>query len=216
MKNPVSWLTSGFARGLAATLALSFFAACGGAKGPSDAEKRRREFCKPAQGSEMGNLVLGFTPLQINKREYGGGGRLDIPATSDLDQVERFISYGVISGVKSAAELPKLEEMGDSPPDNIHELRANGYTVGNCYHCHNPSGLAFTKENGIQLELGPGKLFRFDTWDRLCFAKITTIITRRISPTIISTGVKADSHGSKIPASSESAEVFLTSRACKG
>ncbi|MGZ3723225.1 MAG: hypothetical protein ACXVA9_09860, partial [Bdellovibrionales bacterium] len=114
-------------------------------------------------GSPMQNFVLGFQPLQINKRDVGYGGRLDPASDNDLDQVARFISYGILSGIKSADELPVLEKSGTSPPRNDYELRANGYTVGNCYHCHNPNGLAFTKENGIQLALGPGEIFSFNT-----------------------------------------------------
>ncbi len=114
-------------------------------------------------GSPMRNFVLGFTPLQIHKRAFGEAGRMDIPLDSDLDQVSRFISYGLIQGVASADELPVLEKSGGSAPRNIHELRANGYTVGNCFHCHNPNGLAFNKDNNIKLALGPGDIFSFDT-----------------------------------------------------
>lgn len=114
-------------------------------------------------GSEMGNFVLGFTPLQINKRPWGAAGRMDYPASHDLDQVDRFLSYGLIAGIKSNQELPVLENSGELPARNVHELRMNGYTTGNCYHCHNPNGLAFTKENGVQLGLGPGQLFQFNT-----------------------------------------------------
>lgn len=113
-------------------------------------------------GSPTQNFVLGFQPLQINKRPWGAAGRLDIPASHDLDQVSRFVDYGLLSGLKTADELPVLENSGRIAPRNVHELRANGYTVGNCYHCHNPKGLAFTKENGVQLALGPGDLFNFN------------------------------------------------------
>ncbi len=114
-------------------------------------------------GSTGQNFVLGFTPLQIHKRELGGAGRLEVPFSSDLDQVSRFISYGVLSGVSSADELPILENSGKLPARNIYEMRAQGYMVGNCFHCHNPQGLAFSKENGIQLSLGPGDIFAFNT-----------------------------------------------------
>lgn len=126
-------------------------------------------------GSPTQNFVLGFQPLQINKRPLGGAGRLTEPEAHDLDQVSRFIAYGLISKISSEQELPVLENSGLLPPGNVHELRANGYTVGNCYHCHNPNGLAFTKENGVKLPLGPGDLFRFNTQQ-----KSVQIPTRRI------------------------------------
>lgn len=118
------------------------------------------------RGSPNQNMVLGFIPLQINKRPFGAAGRLDPAYRHDLDQVERFISYGLLKGISSAEDLPVLENAGTARPRNIHEIRANGYMVGNCYHCHNPNGLAFAKENGIQLALGPGDIFSFNTNQR--------------------------------------------------
>lgn len=114
-------------------------------------------------GSPSNNFVLGFQPLQINKRLFGEAGRLDPALSHDISQVSRFIEYGLLSGIKSAADLPRLEEMGNLPPRNPHELRANGYTTGNCYHCHNPKGIAFSKDNGVTLGLGPGDIFSFNT-----------------------------------------------------
>jgi len=126
-------------------------------------------------GSPTQNFVLGFQPLQINKRPWGGAGRIEIPAPHDMNQVGRFLSYGLLSGLNSADELPVLENSGRISARNDHELRANGYAVGNCYHCHNPKGLAFTKENGIQLALGPGDLFSFNTQQRS-----VQVVTRRL------------------------------------
>lgn len=126
-------------------------------------------------GSPTKNFVLGFDPLQINKRPFGGAGRLDYPKTHDLNQVQRFIDYGLITGLSGPQELPVLEHTGTSNPTSLHELRANGYMVGNCYHCHNPAGLAMTKENGIQLKLGPGDIFNFNTQQ-----KSVQITSRRI------------------------------------
>lgn len=114
-------------------------------------------------GSPSKNFVLGFQPLQINKRGFGEAGRLDPALSSDLNQVQRFLEYGLISGIASPADLPKLEDSGNLPARNVYELRANGYTIGNCYHCHNPDGIAFSKENGVRLGLGPGDLFAFNT-----------------------------------------------------
>ncbi|MBX3016534.1 MAG: hypothetical protein KF767_01495 [Bdellovibrionaceae bacterium] len=114
-------------------------------------------------GSPSKNFILGFQPLQINKRAFGEAGRLDPALSSDLSQVQRFLEYGVISGIKSPADLPRLEDSGNMPARNVYELRANGYTVGNCFHCHNPDGIAFNKDNGVRLGLGPGELFSFNT-----------------------------------------------------
>lgn len=114
-------------------------------------------------GSPMQNFVLGFQPLQINRRWLGEAGRIDAVTEDDISQVTRFVSYGLLKGVKAASELPKLELSGGALPHNVYEMRANGYTVGNCYHCHNPLGLAMSKENGIKLDLGPGQIFQFNS-----------------------------------------------------
>jgi mono/diheme cytochrome c family protein len=114
-------------------------------------------------GSPTQNFVLGFQPLQINRRPLGGAGRTVAPEPSDLDQVARLTSYHVLAGLPSGAELPLLETSGRLPARNIHELRASGYMVGNCYHCHNPSGIAMSAENGVRLALGPGDVFQFNT-----------------------------------------------------
>lgn len=114
-------------------------------------------------GSPNQNFILGFIPLQINKRPLGGAGRMELPAPHDLDQVSRFISYGFIKGIEKESDLPILETSGSAPPRNVHELRAQGYMVGNCFHCHNPLGLAFTPENGIRFGMAPGDIFSFNT-----------------------------------------------------
>jgi hypothetical protein len=113
-------------------------------------------------GSPTKNFVLGFDPLQINKRPWGAAGRIEPVEAHDLDQVSRFLDYGILKGIKGPSDLPVLEQTGESNPQNLHELRANGYMVGNCYHCHNPGGLAMSKENGVQLKLGPGDIFNFN------------------------------------------------------
>ncbi len=115
-------------------------------------------------GSSTQNFVLGFTPLQINKRGLDNGGRLDPVREDDLNQVARFIDYGILGALKSAGELPKLEDQGSSKPRNVHELRASGYTVGNCFHCHNPKGLAILESDPkVELMMIPGQLFNFST-----------------------------------------------------
>ena len=58
------------------------------------------------------DLVLGFTPLQLNRRSFGEGGR-DLPiAQEDLDQVERLKKFGFLQS--NLMGLPKLEsDFGD-------------------------------------------------------------------------------------------------------
>jgi mono/diheme cytochrome c family protein len=126
-------------------------------------------------GSESSSLILGFSTLQVNRRNVGEAGRTEALNEAEATQVKRFIDYGMISGIQHTDQLPKLEWMGRERPRNTLELRANGYLVGNCAHCHNPNGFAFTKENGINLNLSAGETFNFNT-----FTKSVQIPTRAI------------------------------------
>jgi len=101
------------------------------------------------QGSSNGDFILGFTPLQINRRPLGEGGVYEQPAADELTQLQRLIDLGVITGLKSGSEVVKLEDSqrarkgpqgGPTVPRNDLELRAQGYLLGNCAHCHNPNG----------------------------------------------------------------------------
>ncbi|MEI8026627.1 MAG: hypothetical protein WCI18_09785 [Pseudomonadota bacterium] len=104
------------------------------------------------------DLVLGFTPLQLNRRAVGEGGR-DLPVNSDeLGQVKRLQDYGFLSSESKA--FPKLETDYGTPASN-EELVLQGYMVGNCSHCHSPDGFAM-KDNQVKLDLSPGKLFQFN------------------------------------------------------
>jgi mono/diheme cytochrome c family protein len=109
-------------------------------------------------GSPMQNFILGFTPLQVNRRRPGEGGVIEPVGPDELSQVDRLIKYGVIAGVTNASELPKLEDSaGDRQPRNIHELRVQAYMVGNCAHCHNPSGFPVQDEPALRwFNLSPG------------------------------------------------------------
>lgn len=114
-------------------------------------------------GSQGQNFVIGFSPLQLNRRNLGEAGREEPPQLSDLNQTQRLIDYGFIENAPTLNEWPILEKLGATPAKNLHELRASGYMVGNCAHCHNPNGLAFTKENGVTLNLTAGSVFGFNT-----------------------------------------------------
>lgn len=137
-------------------------------------EKKSRPYAIPGSqrcidchmGSEGKNFVLGFTPLQLNRRHPGEGGRIDPITAAEETQLTRLKNYGLFENAPEAKDWPTLEKSGSLPARNDYELRASGYTVGNCAHCHNPQGLAFTKENGVNLDLTAGALFGFNTKTR--------------------------------------------------
>ncbi|WP_426749730.1 hypothetical protein [Myxococcus sp. Y35] len=123
-------------------------------------------------GSEGQNFVLGFTPLEINRRARGEGG-LDPLADvleDELSQVDRLIRYGVITGLRSAAELPKLETAAEGrPPRTQEELELQAYFVGNCAQCHNPKGFAVQSNSELAfLDFSAGGiLFGWNPFDVL-------------------------------------------------
>jgi mono/diheme cytochrome c family protein len=137
-------------------------------------DKKVRDYAIPGSqrcidchmGSEGQNFVIGFSPLQLHRRAFGEAGREMPTVQNEVDQVERFRKYGLIENSPPEKEWPVLEAMGTSLARNEHELRASGYTVGNCAHCHNPNGLAFSKENGVNLQLTAGAIFGFNTKTR--------------------------------------------------
>ncbi|OJH35719.1 hypothetical protein [Cystobacter ferrugineus] len=118
-------------------------------------------------GSEGQNFVLGFTPLQLNRRPGGEGG---VDAETDvledeLSQVDRLIRYGVLTGINSSADLPRLETYGSKRPRNTQELELQGYFIANCAQCHNPNGFAVISNPAIaSLDFSAGgSLFQFPT-----------------------------------------------------
>ncbi len=121
--------------------------------------KHRCDQCH--MGAENGSFVLGFTPLQINRRDVGQAAR-DLPIGKDeLSQVPRLIRQGILPQ-NIAAGLPKLEYFPTNRMLNDHTLRAQGYMLGNCAHCHNPQG--FAKVQGkVPMNLSAGKIYDFDT-----------------------------------------------------
>src|SRR5262249_391461 len=48
-------------------------------------------------GSPSESFVLGFTPLQINRRPLGVGGIIEEPGKDDLTQLKRLMDYKVIT-----------------------------------------------------------------------------------------------------------------------
>jgi mono/diheme cytochrome c family protein len=111
------------------------------------------------QGSESDSFILGFTPLQLNRRNVGEAGREAAIEPDELSQLARLTSYGVIAGI-GPDTAPRLETFGGAKqPRNIHELRLQGYATGNCAHCHNQKGYAW--KQGITLLMAPPALFQF-------------------------------------------------------
>jgi cytochrome c553 len=115
------------------------------------------------QGSEGPNFVLGFTPLQIHRRDQSQMDHPEPISNAELSQIDRFKNYGMITNAPPEKDWPIIENAGSLPPRNDFEIKASGYMVGNCAHCHNPNGIAFSKENGVTLELTAGSIFGFNT-----------------------------------------------------
>ena len=118
-------------------------------------------------GSPSASFVLGFTPLQIARRPEGEGGILEPPREDELNQLQRLIAYGLITGIESPTEVLPLERsQGERQPRNEHELRAQGYMLGACANCHNPRGFPSIKSPELApvLDMWPtrsGGIFQF-------------------------------------------------------
>jgi len=133
-------------------------------------------------GSPTQSFVLGFSPLQLNRRPYVeepdpfalgedllGHGILeeDAPREDELSQLTRLIELGVVSGLESADDVPGLRDSQSVPPRNDYELRAQGYMLGNCSNCHNPLGFPTQKNPELRdlLDFYPttegGGIFQF-------------------------------------------------------
>jgi mono/diheme cytochrome c family protein len=151
-------------------------------------------------GSPTGNYVLGFTPLQLNRRAKGEGGVRDTPGADEMTQLQRFIDYGLITGMSSPADVLPLEQAeGDRTPRNDYELAAQAYMVGNCAHCHNPNGAA-TKNNPelngvLNFMPGPeGGIFQFPLQKyspRIPRGSLSNIPIPYISPSLLDLGTCA-------------------------
>jgi mono/diheme cytochrome c family protein len=93
------------------------------------------------RGSPTNDFVLGFNPLQIARRANGTGGTYEPTGDDELNQLQRLIDYGVISGMTSPADVVSLENSQLPRKQRTEqELTAQAYMIGNCAHCHNPRG----------------------------------------------------------------------------
>jgi len=118
-------------------------------------------------GSMNESFVLGFTPLQLARRAPGEGGVIEATGEDEFSQLQRLIDYGVVTGLRSPAEVVPLEEsQGNRKPRTDEELVAQGYMFGNCGHCHNPRGFPSTRSPELKelLDFYPhkdGGIFEF-------------------------------------------------------
>jgi mono/diheme cytochrome c family protein len=93
------------------------------------------------RGSPTQDFVLGFFPLQIAQRAADTGGVYEPVDADELNQLQRFIDYGLVTGMASAADVVPLESSQlPRNPRTREELEAQAYMIGNCAHCHNPRG----------------------------------------------------------------------------
>ncbi len=113
------------------------------------------------------NFLLGLSPLQLNLKDKGESGSIDERGADELNQLQRLIDYGLITGMASADEALPLElTQGDRVPRNDYELKAQGYILGNCAHCHNPRGFPSVENpelrDALNFRPGPeGGIFQF-------------------------------------------------------
>jgi mono/diheme cytochrome c family protein len=92
-------------------------------------------------GSPNKSFIIGFQPMQIKRRLQNEGGVIDPVSDDELSQLQRFMDYGLITGVDSASDISNLEDsQGERKPRNKYELKAQGYLLGNCANCHAPRG----------------------------------------------------------------------------
>ena len=119
-------------------------------------------------GSSSHSFVLGFTPWQVDRRKSGEGGLYEEPNDDELTQLQRFLDYGIVDGIKPGQmKLEESQLIADPPrsPRNDYELMAQAYMLGNCAFCHNPHGYPVVTNPILkEFELFPsetGGIFQF-------------------------------------------------------
>jgi len=118
-------------------------------------------------GSPTQDFALGFVPLQLARRPSGTAGAYEATGADELTQVQRFIDYGILTGITSPDDIKPLEAAeGTRTARNAYELNAQAYMLGNCAHCHNPRGYPSTKspvlKDALNFLPGPnGGIYQF-------------------------------------------------------
>lgn len=120
------------------------------------------------EGTSQKSFVLGFTPYQLHIRDTDHAGQPASRRPEWLGQMDRLSKAGVLSP-EAAAFRPRLEEFERKAYITAHRPEtvsfvadAQGYFLGNCAHCHNPSGYAY-REGQIKFDLRPGHATEFPT-----------------------------------------------------
>jgi hypothetical protein len=123
-------------------------------------------------GSSSHSFILGFNQYQADRRAGSEGGVFDAPAGDDeLSQLSRLIEYGVLVDdtppIDQGARHLLERSQGERSMRNEFELGAQGYMMGNCAFCHNPSGFPSVENPVLKdvLDFYPrrdkGGIFRF-------------------------------------------------------
>jgi hypothetical protein len=164
-------------------------------------------------GSSSHSFVLGFNQYQADRRADSDGGVFDAPAGPDeLSQLSRLIEYGVVvDDTPVAAEGTRhfLEaSQGDRTMRNDFELGAQGYMMGNCAFCHNPSGFPSVENPVLRdvLNFFPGRdkggIFRFplDTFSpRTSRTPAFNVRFPYITPSLFERLGEGDGNGGGVP-----------------
>ena len=89
-------------------------------------------------GSPSSSFILGFTPVQINRKPYVGEPDMFAPADKllgygvledyapgpdELTQLRRLIDYGIITGISSPSDVKSLKEVEAVPPRKLLNAR---------------------------------------------------------------------------------------------
>jgi mono/diheme cytochrome c family protein len=117
-------------------------------------------------GSASANFVLGFLPVQVARRPTATGGAYEETGPDELNQLQRLIDYGVITGMSADDVVPLEKAEGPRAARNDYELKAQAYMLGNCANCHNPRGFPSVKNPELKdlLDFLPsptGGIFQF-------------------------------------------------------
>lgn len=164
-------------------------------------------------GSSSHSFILGFNQYQADRRAGSEGGVFDAAAGDDeLSQLARLIDYGVLvddTPPGDGGRRHRLEHsQGTRTTRNEFELAAQGYMMGNCAFCHNPSGFP-SVENPVLKDVlnffprrDAGGIFRFplDTFSpRTSRTPAFNVRFPYITPSLFERLGEGDGNGGGVP-----------------